>query len=383
MIPYGKQSINDADIRAVVDVLRSDWLTCGPAVERFEAALAEYCGAKHVIAVSNGTAALHIAMLAAGIRAGDRVLTSPNTFLASANCAEYVGASVDFADIEADTRNLDPRKLEAAWTPDTRAVVAVDFAGQPCDLPAIARIARAHGACVVEDAAHSLGSRFTHAGTEYCVGSHPWADLTTFSFHPVKTITTGEGGAIATQDDELAARCRRFRSHGMQKNRPHEPWHYEMPEPGYNYRITDLQCALGAAQLGRIEDFIRRRQEIVDQYNRAFRVLGGVKTPAVRPGNTRVSWHLYVVEFDFARLGLSRAEVMARLAKKGVGTQVHYIPVHTQPYYARKYGYAEGKCPVAETYYRSCLSLPLYPAMSDSDVQQVISVVASICHRAN
>ena len=382
MIPYGKQSINDADIRSVIDVLRSDWLTCGPAVERFEAALAEYCGAKHVIAVSNGTAALHVALLAAGIRAGNRVLASPNTFLASANCAEYVGASADFADIESDTHNLDPRKLEAAWSADIRAVVAVDFAGQPCDLPAIAQTARAHGALVVEDAAHSLGSRFKQAGVEYRVGSHPWADLTTFSFHPVKTITTGEGGAIATQDDELAARCRRFRSHGMIKNRPHEPWYYEMPEPGYNYRITDLQCALGAAQLGRIEDFIRRRQGIVDQYNRAFRALEGLKTPAVRPENTRVSWHLYVVEIDYERLGRSRADVMARLAEKGVGTQVHYIPVHTQPYYARKYGYAEGKCPVAEAYYRACLSLPLYPAMSDADVRQVIEAVQAVLAKA-
>jgi dTDP-4-amino-4,6-dideoxygalactose transaminase len=237
-IPYGRQSVTEEDIQAVVDALRSDWLTCGPAVERFERELAEYCGAKHVIALSNGTAALHVAMLAAGVGSGDRVFTSPNTFLASANCAEYVGATADFIDIDFQTYNLDPNELAAQWQDDVKAVVAVDFAGLPCRMQEIAAIARKQGAVVIEDAAHALGSRFVTDGKECRVGSHPWADMTTFSFHPVKTITTGEGGAIATNDDELAQRCRAFRSHGMQKTRPEEPWFYEMQTPGYNYRIT-------------------------------------------------------------------------------------------------------------------------------------------------
>ncbi len=388
-IPYGRQSVSEQDIQAVVDVLRGDWLTCGPTVEVFEKALCETTGAKHAIAVSNGTAALHIAMLAAKIGPGDRVLTSPNTFLASANCAEYVGAAADFADIDPETLNLSPAALEAAWADDVKAVVAVDFAGRPCDMQAIAGIARARGAVVIEDAAHALGSRLDSGNK---VGSHPWADLTTFSFHPVKTLTTGEGGAITTSDDELAARCRLLRSHGMQRTRPDsEPWFYEMAELGFNYRITDLQCALGVSQFQRLETFIARRQQITDRYNEAFQSLENkkgagsacfqsgknLKTPApVAAG--RAAWHLYVVQIDFAAIGKTRAQVMAELKERGVGTQVHYIPVHLQPYYREKYGYAAGKCPVAEAYYERCLSLPLFPAMSDDDVEQVIQAVQEV-----
>lgn len=377
MIPYGRQSIIDEDIDAVVEILKGDWLTCGPTVEWFEGALCEYTGARHAIAVSNGTAALHVAMLAAGIKAGDRVVTSPNTFLASANCAEYVGATVDFVDIDSSSLNLSPELLEKTWQADSKAVVAVDFAGRPCDMQAIARIARKNGGVVIEDAAHALGSRLEHDSQTYTVGAHPWADMTTLSFHPVKTLTTGEGGAILTDSDELAEKCRLFRNHGMVRSRPEEPWFYEMTEPGFNYRITDLQCALGISQLKRLDDFIVRRQKITDLYNAAFQSLENLQTPGPYPSGSS-AWHLYVVQIDFPMLGKNRAQVMQELRELGVGTQVHYIPVHLQPYYRDKYGYAEGKCPAAEAYYEKCLSLPLYPTMSDEMVDLVVKAVRSV-----
>lgn len=420
-IPYGCQSIDDDDIAAVIDALRSDWLTCGPKVAAFEAALAQYCGAKHAIAVSNGTAALHVAMLAAGIKPGDRALTSANTFLASANCAEFVGATADFADINPRSYNVTAETLATAWRDDVRAVVAVDFAGQPCDMPAIYDMAHARGAIVIEDAAHSLGSTLDHQGQRHRVGGHPWADMTTLSFHPVKTITTGEGGAILTNDDSLAERCRSFRSHGMIRgeamgqrpqtaNRRPEtkkpgsllcdllaergPWLYEMHEVGYNYRVTDIQCALGLSQLTKLERFIQRRAEIVARYNGAFAFLPLVRTPQV-PGfgpppsrltqvsgsglyPSRIAWHLYVLQIDFAALGKPRTQVMNELRQCGIGTQVHYIPVHLQPYYGNKYGYGPGKCPQAESYYSRCLSLPLFPTMTDHDADRVIQSVREV-----
>ena len=377
VIPYGRQHLDEDDVRAVTEVLEGDWLTCGPAVERFEQDLAKYCGAKHVIAVSNGTAALHVAMLAADVGAGDRVITSPNTFLASANCAEYVGAIADFADIDPETHNLSPISLESALSEDIKAVVSVDFAGRPCDMPAIAKIARRQEAIVIEDAAHALGSQFKHDDHTYSVGAHPWADMTTFSFHPIKTLTTGEGGAILTESDELAKRCRLFRNHGMERNRPEEPWFYEMKQPGFNYRITDLQCALGCSQLKRLETFINRRQEIVDTYNAAFHTLEYLQIPnPVSSG--RSSWHLYPAQFDFHGIGKSRTQVMKDLQELGVGTQVHYIPVYLQTYYRDKYGYTQGKCPNAEAFYERCLSLPLFPAMTDGDVAQVVEAVLEV-----
>jgi UDP-4-amino-4,6-dideoxy-N-acetyl-beta-L-altrosamine transaminase len=351
-------------------------------VAEFEQALAEYVGAKHVIAVSNGTTALHLAMLAARIGAGDKVVTSPNTFLASANCAEYVGASTRFSDIDPVSCNLDTALLEQNWQEGTKVVVAVDFAGQPCNMPEIARIARGNGAIVIEDAAHAIGSRFRVDGVEYPVGGHPWAELTTFSFHPVKTITTGEGGAIATNDDALAERCRSLRSHGMVKNRPEEPWYYEMAELGYNYRITDIQCALGLSQLKKLDGFIERRRQIVDRYNEAFQGLDWLCRPQIRGSGgfspSRTVWHLYVVQINFTKIGKTRAQVMAQLLEAGIGTQVHYIPVHTQPYYREKYGYGAGDCPIAEAYYEKCLSLPLFPAMTDENIEQVIQAMKEL-----
>jgi UDP-4-amino-4,6-dideoxy-N-acetyl-beta-L-altrosamine transaminase len=402
-LPYGRQQVDTTDQRAVAEVLASVWLTCGPKVEEFERALAKACGARHAVAVSNGTAALHVALLAAGVGSGQRVLTTPNTFVASANCAAYVGATPDFADIDPVTLNLSPASLEQRWRDDVRAVVAVDFAGYPCDMPAIAKLARRRGAAVIEDAAHALGTRFRVANRWHKVGGHPWADLTTLSFHPVKTITTGEGGAILTNDDKLAARCRQFRSHGIVRDTvafqfdpdtlaPRvagspavvAPWYYEMQALGFNYRITDIQCALGISQLAKLSAFIKRRQEVVDCYNKAFAKLSHVRRPvqARQPvagfEQTRPSWHLYVLQLDFAALGWTRGAFMQALRARGIGSQVHYIPVHLQPFYRATYGYAPGLCPVAEAYYRCCLSLPLYGSMSDADIKRVVAVVTEL-----
>ena len=376
-LPYGRQSIDDADIAAVVQALRSDFLTTGPAVERFEQALAASCGARHAVAVANGTAALHVAVLAAGLKPGERLLTSANTFLASANCAEFVGATADFADIDPRTHNVTPETLAAAWRDDVRVVVPVDFAGQPCDMPGIGALARGRGALVIEDASHAIGSAIEREGRRHFVGGHPWADMTTFSFHPVKTITTGEGGAILTNDDGLADRCRRFRNHGMTRVPSSGPWYYEVDEPGFNYRITDLQCALGLTQLEKLDGFVRRRGEIVAAYNSAFRALPSVERP-LSAESVRPAWHLYVLQIDFAAVGKTRTLVMQELRDRGIGTQVHYIPVHLQPYYRNRYQYAPGKCPVAEAYYQRCLSLPLYPAMSDGDIERVVRAVTDV-----
>lgn len=395
MIPYGKQCIDDADIDAVVRALRSDFLTCGPEVAAFEEEFAAFVGAKHAVAVCNATAALHLAMLAARIGPGDRVVTSPNTFLASANCAAFVGATPDFADIDPVSYNLDPAALEAGWQDDTKAVIAVDYAGQPADMPRIAEVARKHGALVIEDACHGTGGGFIHEGREWKLGGHPWADITTFSFHPVKTLTTVEGGILVTDIDEIADRARVLRTHGMVREAASfegfgtsggtafdevGPWVYEMQELGYNFRITDLQCALGRSQLRKLSGFIQRRLEIVARYNEAFADLPWFTTPGLSSPESRdsISWHLYTARIDFAAIGKTRTEVMTELREKGVGTQVLYIPVHLQPWYRKTYGYGTGKCPVAESFYAGALSLPLYPAMSDDDVNTVIGAVVGL-----
>lgn len=399
MIPYGRQSIDQDDIDAVVEVLRSDFLTCGPQVEAFEDEFAAMVGARHAVAVANATDALHLAMRVAGIGPGDRVVTSPNTFLSSANCAAFVGATPDFCDIEAVGYNLDPYVLERLWRDDTRAVVAVDHGGQPANLPAIAEIARSRGAIVIEDACHGTGGGFQHEGEEWKLGGHPWADITTFSFHPVKTMTTGEGGMLVTDRDDYAAMARQLRTHGMERNpdalrgfgtddpaiEEQGPWVYEMQQLGYNHRITELQCALGRSQLRKLPRFIARRSEIVQAYNTAFAGLGWLRTPRLAPwlesanrGIHPISWHLYTVQVDFAALGTSRGEFMQRLRARGVGSQVLYIPVHLQPWYRETYGYGIGKCPVAENYYKQALSLPLHPSMTERDVEIVIEAVTSI-----
>jgi perosamine synthetase len=392
MLPYGRQSISDADIDAVSEALRSDWLTTGPRVDEFERRFAHRVGARHAVAVTNGTSALHLAMLVAGIGPGDRVVTSPNTFLASANCAAFVGAVPDFCDIDPVTYNLCPRTLLAEWKDDTRAVVAVDYAGQSADLPVIAETARKHGAVVIEDACHATGGRFEHAGRDWSVGGHPWADLTTFSFHPVKTMTTGEGGMLVTDDDDLAAKARICRTHGIVRDGDRfvglgepalderGPWYHEMQELGFNFRMTDFQCALGTSQLEQLDGFVERRREIVAAYNTAFSGLEYLTCPGLRneADRTLTSWHLYTVQIDFNGLGTTRTQLMQNLREQGVASQVLYIPVHLQPWYRRTYGYQSGKCPVAEAYYLRTLSLPLYPAMSDKDVRHVVDAVVEL-----
>lgn len=394
MIPYGRQWIDAEDIEAVSAVLKSDFLTCGPQVEAFEQEFAASVGAKHAVAVNSATAALHLAMLVSEVGAGDRVITSPNTFVASANCAAFVGATPDFCDIDPASYNLCPKALADNWQPDTKAVVAVAYAGQSPDMPAIAEITRSRGAVVIEDGCHGIGGGFEVDGQVYKIGGHPWADITTFSFHPVKTMTTGEGGILLTDNDEYARQARLLRSHGITRECDEftglgsdssvlveqGPWYYEMQSLGYNYRITDLQCALGRSQLKKLQGFVQRRREIVVQYNAAFADLTWLQTPQVlQPENAaHISWHLYSVQINFAALGLSRIEAMQRLRDQGVGSQVLYIPVHLQPYYRNQYGYGVGKCPKAEAYYEQTLSLPLFPSMSPADVDTVINSVKQL-----
>jgi UDP-4-amino-4,6-dideoxy-N-acetyl-beta-L-altrosamine transaminase len=393
ILPYGRQSISEEDISAVVDCLRSPFLTVGPRIEAFEEAFANKVGAKHAVAVCNATAALHLAMLVADIGQGARVVTSPITFLASANCAAFVGATPDFADVDPVSLTLDPKALEATWKPDTKAVVAVDYAGQSADMPAIAKIARKHGALVIEDACHAVGGAFEHQGQIHKIGGHPWADITTFSFHPVKTMTTGEGGMLVTDNDAFAKKARLLRSHGIERNSAafetseacpttaeKGPWFYEMQELGYNYRLTEIQAALGHSQLKRLDEFVIRRREIVEAYNAAFKNVSWIKTPDLRnhADRSHTSWHLYSPQFDFPALGKTRTQVMTELREKGVGTQVLYIPVHLQPWYRKTYGYAEGKCPFAEKAYSGLLSLPLFPSMSNTAVEEVINTAKCI-----
>jgi perosamine synthetase len=401
LIPYGRQTIDEDDVAAVLAVLRSDFLTSGPQVEAFEHEFAAMVGAKHAVAVCNATAALHLAMLAGGIRPGDRVVTSPNTFLASANCAAFVGAIPDFADIDSVSYNLDPASLEVNWKADTKAVVAVDYAGQSADLPAIAQLARKHGALVIEDACHATGGSSVHDGKVWKLGGHPWADITVFSFHPVKTMTTGEGGMLVTDDEEYAGKARLLRAHGVERDHSRfvglgsvpgsqlsetGAWSYEMQQLGYNYRITDLQCALGRSQLKKIPAFMKRRQEIVARYNEAFHGLPHVRTPGVRPPEADLRrltcWHLYTLQLNFPALRKTRTQFMTEIREKGVGSQVLYIPVYLQPWYRQTYGYAPGKCPKAESFYAQALSLPLYPAMTDVDVHRVIDSVRCALDKA-
>lgn len=392
MIPYGRQDVTDEDIARVADVLQSDYLTTGPVTQDFEKAFAEYIGAKHAVVVCNATAALHLAMVVAGIGSGDRVVTSPNTFLASANCAAFVGATPDFADIDPVTYNLCPNSLAENWQPDTKAVIPVHYAGGPADMEAISGVARTRGAVVIEDACHAVGGAIEQNGAMAKIGGHSWADMTTFSFHPVKTMTTGEGGMLVTDNDEYAHQARLLRSHSMVRNTDQTvglelddddergPWYYEMQQLGYNYRITDFQCALGLSQLSRLDSALTRRREIVGIYNQAFADCPYLTTPRLRNQKEQefTSWHLYTLLFDFEGIGKTRSELILELRNLGVGTQVLYIPIYLQPWYRENYGFAAGKCPRAEAYYQQTLSLPLFPSMSSQDVGHVIDSVLRV-----
>lgn len=393
MIPYGRQSIDEDDIEAVVSALRSDFLTTGPRVAEFEEAFARYCGVRHAVACANGTAALHLAMLAADIGAGDVVVTSPITFLASANAAEFVGAEIVFRDVEATAATLDAERLEQEWDVRTKAVVAVDYAGHPANHEEIGRIASERGAVLIEDGCHALGGNVQASdGSVHRVGGLPWVDMTTFSFHPVKTITTAEGGMVTTNRDDLAERLRLFRSHGMVRDPSRfevfgrtglleegGPWAYEMHVLGFNYRLSDLQCALGTSQLRKLDGFVARRASIARFYDEALGSLHAVRIPGIADWHTRdvtTGWHLYPLRLDFDALGVSRSLFIERLATKGVGTQVHYIPVCHQPFYRAKA--SPIRFPVAEAFYLSEVSLPLYPGMSGIDVETVVKAVHEV-----
>lgn len=390
-LPYGRQAVDDDDIAAVTEVLRSDWLTTGPAVERFEAALAETCGAQHAIVCANGTAALHLSTLAAGLGPGDKAIVPSVTFLATANAAHYVGAEVVFADCNPENGLMEADHFAAALQragAGVKAVLPVHLAGQCADLPAIREIALRHDITVIEDAAHAIGSRYRRGGNEELpIGCAADGDLVCFSFHPVKTMTMGEGGAVTTNDPGLAERLARFRSHGMSRDpasfenrelafatdgRPND-WYYEMAEPGFNYRATDFQCALGLSQLGKLPHFVARRRELVAHYDRLVSALAPLVRPLARNTDCLPAWHLYVVLIDFESIDLERGQVMRRLREAGIGSQVHYIPVHLQPFYRRQDRDLE--LPGAEAYYAQALSLPLFPGMTDDDVARVVETL--------
>lgn len=374
MLPYGRQSLGEDDIQAVVGALRSGWLTTGPKVPEFEEAFATAVGARFAVAVSSGTAALHAAAFAAGIGPADEVITTPMTFAATANCVRYQGGMVVFADVHKDTLNLDPAKVEALVTPKTKAIITVDFAGQPSDMDDLNALASRHGLTVIEDAAHALGA--TCRGRR--VGA--LADLTTFSLHPVKHITTGEGGMVTTDDPDMAARLRMFRTHGIttefRQRETEGSWFYEMTELGYNYRLTDFQSALGLSQLSKLEEWVARRRAIAARYTAAFAALPEIETPAVLQ-DREPAWHLYVIRLNLDRLRVGRSELFRALRAENIGVNVHYIPVPWHPYY-QSLGYKKGEWPVAEGAYERMISLPIFPGMTDRDVEDVIAAVEKV-----
>ena len=376
-LPYGHQWIEEEDIEAVVEVLRSDWLTTGPKMREFEEAIAEYVGAKYAVSFTSGTAALHGACFAAGLGPGDEAITTPLTFCATSNCVLYMGATPVFADVSSDTLNIDPEEVRKRITPRTKAMLPVDYAGHPVDLDAVLALAEEHGLVVIEDAAHALGADYKGQR----IGSH--GHMTMFSFHPVKHITTGEGGMITTDNPEFATRLRMFRTHGvdqeLRQRRGDQDglWYYEMTELGYNYRLPDIVCALGTSQLKRMPDILSRRREIVESYNNAFAELPGVITPTQRPGMLS-AWHLYPIRLDLSKFNSGRKEMFAALRAENIGVNVHYIPVHLHPYYRRNFGYQGGEYPVAEAAYEGLVSLPIYYGMTDQDINDVVEAMHKV-----
>lgn len=383
MIYYGKQNINEADIAAVEAVLHSDFLTQGPAIEQFERTVADYCGAKYAVAVTNATSALHIACLAAGLGAGDVLWTSPITFTASANCARYCGADVEFVDIDDATYNMSvdvlEEKLKAARAAGRlpKMVVPVHLAGQSCDMVRIHELAQEYGFTVLEDASHAVGADYLDTK----VGSCRYSDMTVFSFHPVKIVTTGEGGMVLTNDEQLYKKLTLYRSHGITRapelmtHASDGPWYYQQVELGFNYRMTDMQAALGTSQMTRLDEFVARRRELVARYDELLADLP-VRTPYVMEG-ANPSWHLYVVRVDFARVKKTKAEIFAAMRERGVVLNLHYIPVHTQPYYERL-GHKPEECPVSLDYYREALTLPLYYSLTNEQQDEVVAALREV-----
>jgi UDP-4-amino-4,6-dideoxy-N-acetyl-beta-L-altrosamine transaminase len=381
MIPYGRQSISAADIEAVTQVLQSDWLTQGPVVQQFEQAIADYCGAAHAVAVSSGTAALHLACLVLGLGPGDSLWTSPNTFVASANCARYCGADVDFVDIDSRTFNISvsalSEKLEVAKAQGKlpKVVVVVHFAGQPCEMKALAELAKQYGFYLIEDAAHAIGGKYGNAK----VGSCQYSDLTTFSFHPVKLITSGEGGMVSTNNAELKQRLQCLCSHGITRNPQQmqgddagQGWYYEQHSLGFNYRMCDIQAALGLSQLQRLDEFVSQRRALAKRYDVAL--AGLPLSSQYQLPDSSSAWHLYVIRLQLEDIAPTRRQVFERLRKAGIGVHVHYIPMHTQPYY-QNLGFKPGDFPEAETYYDAAITLPLFPAMSEAQQDAVTTAL--------
>jgi len=364
LLPYGRQSLDDSDVQAVVEVLQSDWLTTGPKIGEFEERFAAWVGARHAVSFSSGTAALHGATFAAGLGPGDEAITTPMTFCATANCILYQGALPVFADVSPDTLNLDPGEVSKKISSRTKAIIAVDYAGHPAALDELAELAKTQGVLLIEDACHALGAEFQ--GTR--VGGI--ADLTVFSFHPVKHLTTGEGGMVATNDTRLAEALRRFRNHGIsseaRERQEAGQWFYEMVLLGFNYRLTDIACALGLSQLGRLAENLARRREIAAQYAAAFRDMPAIVIPAVREGVVP-AWHLYPVRLKLEILGVGRREIFRALRAENIGVNVHYIPVHQHSYYRERFKSHESY-PVAEDAYERLISLPMFHAMTAQDV---------------
>ncbi len=370
-IPYGSQWIDEQDIEAVVKTLKSDYLTTGPKIDEFEEKFADYVDAEYAVAIANGTAALHAATYAADIKEGDEVITTPITFAASANSIIYQNGTPVFSDIDPDTYNIDPESIEEKITEKTKAIIPVHYTGQPCEMEKIMKIAAKNNLTVIADGAHAVGAEYK--GQK--IGSI--ADMTTFSFHPVKHITTGEGGMITTDSKELYDKLIKFRTHGITKdssnyiNESHGPWYHEQQELGYNYRITDIQCALGISQLEKIDKFLARRRKIAEKYNKAFDNFEGIIIPE-QLEDTNSAWHLYVIQLDLEKLTADRKEIFKVLRDKNLGVNVHYIPVYYHPYY-QDLGYEKGICPNAESLYERIITLPLYPKMSDQQVEAVIN----------
>ncbi len=380
ILPYGRQTIEDDDIAAVAEALRADFLTTGPTVEAFERAFAETVGARHAVACANGTAALHLAMLALKVQPGEVVIAPSITFLATANCARYVGADVVFADVDPDTGLMTPATLadalERVGGRRLRAVLPVHLRGDAAELPALEALARDAGAVLVEDAPHAVGTTMRFGNVSEVVGDVRHSAMATFSFHPVKTIATGEGGMVTTNDPALAERLRVMRSHGMVRPEGCEPWWYEMPEPGFNYRLPDILCALGLSQLKKLPRFAERRRGLAALYRDALAPLTPVVRLAAQPAWSDPVLHLMVALIDFEAVDKTRREVVDALKARGVGSQVHYIPVHRQPYYRELYGALD--LPGAEAWYARCLSLPLYPGMEDGDVEKVAAALKDV-----
>ena len=375
-LPYGRQIISDADVAAVAEVLRSAFLTQGPTVEKFEAALAEHVGARYAVAFNSGTSALHGAYFAAGIAKDSTVLTTPITFVATANASLYLGGRVQFADVDPETILLDPAAASAIDDRTVRAIVPVHFGGQVADMAALSKLARERGWLLIEDAAHAIGARYRVGKTEYAVGACTHSAMCCFSFHPVKHITTGEGGAVTTNDESLYRRLSRFRTHGITRDpseltRNDGAWYYEQHDLGFNYRITDFQCALGLSQLRRLDEFVNRRRELAARYDRLFESVAGVQ-PLEIPSWSTGSYHLYVIRVAADR----RRAIFDALRSAQIGVNVHYIPVYHQPFY-RAHGFAKTSLPSAEAYYAEAITLPLHAGMSDDDVARVVSQVTA------